>query len=1265
MRRFYILGMIVALVASVLTVSSVALDDDPAQAAVGAFHNPIASVEDPSIVTDGGYYYLIGTSVSNQLTVQRSTTIGGLNSAPKTVVWSGPASGLGSALLWSPVIYKLQGLWYIYLSVTDSTGPVAHAAIYALQSSTSSPLGPYTIKSTLKSWDTGVNPAPWEKGLVGPAILEMPNGDLYLTTTTFGFYIQPMSNPWTLQPGSSMTTINTGAPTLAWEGGTGEIARPIVHTVAGVTQVFVPYSSENHVTQRTDGGPCWSFCVGMFQWSSGSLTSPASWTKAANPVFAGGPTSGLFRVLALNTFRSLDGTEDWIVYNSNDTAGTEFEQRYTFAQKMTWLPSGLPSFGSPTPLATAITVPSGEVTPAADRVPGFTEVSSNFNSGTIGWTGVSGTWAACDGKYCATGTGDNIATAGASDLANYAVTATVRPDNAPNGSGVDLISRVQAGNKYYIFELLKDAAGVKKWILAVNRNGTFSVLNSGIYDWKPGVAYTMRLETNLSTISAAISTDGSGYAHLGSVRLPDLIPGTHFAEYSYGPAGLRTWGGLTASFDDVTVTNVTPSMGLYTGPGWKGVTIDAGTAPGGAGDFCTQSVNDYCAGGHQFSTATTTVTTGAVDPLPASAYMNERWNDAAPATRINSGAFHYVMSNLTPGVKYSVRLHFAEIYYTAAGQRTFTVAINGTNVLTNFDKVSAAGGANRAVIREFDATANTVGNIDIGFLPGTTSGADHNPTVSAIQIAPAVVVQAFTRTESRVTDGTYTRIYNPDVGAVDWYINDHTIIQDVSGTWHMFGITDTEPPHAGGEQTFAHATAPALSGPWTKQVPALTASPAYGETYLWAPHVIKDGSTYYMFYAGGGSDPTNTAINLATSTDLFNWTRHPGGSLFSDGNLARDPFVLKIGSKWVMYYTASETPAGGDQIVAYRTSSNLTTWSAQRTAFTDPGQGPIAESPYVVAQGGSYYLFVGPRGPANAAGNPGQSVYKSDDPLRFDRNQWVGHLSAHCPEIIQDGSGNWFATHAGWGEQGLWIAPLSWNTSVAVKGYTATGPNYRATVLTQPNTRFVEYSVAMSEGGWRNMLDRDGVPTGPTMGVGSFGRTDVAGTAASSSLGANGRTVTVTNAPLGNEPVNVGWSLTFKQRWVEASSTWHVTGATTGGVYEAGWNVDTAATPTLHDNVADNRAGGDVAGFPQWTVATDTAATFSTAYRNASAWSTTNRWYAHGYAGEGIVAWQSRWSTSGGTWATGNYNGGIYWFGATGAANDKPFAQMLRAGASL
>ena len=52
-------------------------------------------------------------------------------------------------------------------------------------------------------------------------------------------------------------------------------------------------------------------------------------------------------------------------------------------------------------------------------------------------------------------------------------------------------------------------------------------------------------------------------------------------------------------------------------------------------------------------------------------------------------------------------------------------------------------------------------------------------------------------------------------------------------------------------------------------------------------------------------------MGLATSQDLFTWTRSEANLLLQDGYEARDPMVLRVGDRWVMYYTANEAPEVG------------------------------------------------------------------------------------------------------------------------------------------------------------------------------------------------------------------------------------------------------------------------------------------------------------------------------------------------------------------
>jgi fibronectin type 3 domain-containing protein len=125
-------------------------------------------------------------------------------------------------------------------------------------------------------------------------------------------------------------------------------------------------------------------------------------------------------------------------------------------------------------------------------------------------------------------------------------------------------------------------------------------------------------------------------------------------------------------------------------------------------------------GGNSSGSGNTVDTTAVVSPAPAAVYQHER----------SGGSFSYVFPNLTPGANYTVRLHFAEFFFTTTGQRVFNVAINGLTVLPSFDIVATAGAANKAVVEQFTATADSTGIITIKYTPGSAD----QPKASAIEI---------------------------------------------------------------------------------------------------------------------------------------------------------------------------------------------------------------------------------------------------------------------------------------------------------------------------------------------------------------------------------------------------------------------------------------------------------------------------------------------------------------------------------------------------
>ncbi len=108
------------------------------------------------------------------------------------------------------------------------------------------------------------------------------------------------------------------------------------------------------------------------------------------------------------------------------------------------------------------------------------------------------------------------------------------------------------------------------------------------------------------------------------------------------------------------------------------------------------------------------------NPAPQAVYQSQR----------TGAAFSYTIGNLVAGGAYNVRLHFAESFFRSAGARLFGVALNGAQVLSNFDIYSAAGGQNIAVVRTFSARADSTGRIAIAF-----RAAANNASVAGIEVS--------------------------------------------------------------------------------------------------------------------------------------------------------------------------------------------------------------------------------------------------------------------------------------------------------------------------------------------------------------------------------------------------------------------------------------------------------------------------------------------------------------------------------------------------
>jgi hypothetical protein len=295
----------------------------------------------------------------------------------------------------------------------------------------------------------------------------------------------------------------------------------------------------------------------------------------------------------------------------------------------------------------------------------------------------------------------------------------------------------------------------------------------------------------------------------------------------------------------------------------------------------------------------------------------------------------------------------------------------------------------------------------------------------------AALVAAADEPQMPTIDGPWTRIAgNPDLGALTGKKQqpvDFAVWQAADGTWQLWSCI-RHTTCGGKTRLFYRWEAGRLTDPdWQPRGIALVADPKLGETAggLQAPHVIRIGSVFHMFYG----DWEN--ICHATSDDGKSFTRvvQADGKtgMFTEGPQVntRDPMLFFANERWHCYYTAFPQRQGA---VYCRTSTDFRNWSPSTiVAFGgQAGTSPFAaECPHVVSHGGRYYLFRTQRYGRDSL----TSVYHSTDPLAFginaDKTYLVGTLPIAAPEIIEH-SGQSYIAALEPGLDGIRLARMKW-----------------------------------------------------------------------------------------------------------------------------------------------------------------------------------------------------------------------------------------------
>jgi len=251
------------------------------------------------------------------------------------------------------------------------------------------------------------------------------------------------------------------------------------------------------------------------------------------------------------------------------------------------------------------------------------------------------------------------------------------------------------------------------------------------------------------------------------------------------------------------------------------------------------------------------------NPAPQGVYRTERWS---PTT--------YTIPNLTPGDSYTVRLHFAETAFAAAGQRAFNVAVNGAPVLINFDIFAAAGGEFIANVQQFKATADSSGTIALAFTAGT-SGAPHtNPSIRGIEVIPAAASQDFTVS---ATPGSETV---PPGGSTSYTVT----------VTPQNGFTGTVAFGAGGLPSGASASfnPTSISGSGTSTLTVTTASStppgSYTITSTGTSGSLSHSASVGLTVSAAAPQPPSSLAATAASSSAINltWTASPTSGVTYD-----------------------------------------------------------------------------------------------------------------------------------------------------------------------------------------------------------------------------------------------------------------------------------------------------------------------------------------------------------------------------------------------
>ena len=266
--------------------------------------------------------------------------------------------------------------------------------------------------------------------------------------------------------------------------------------------------------------------------------------------------------------------------------------------------------------------------------------------------------------------------------------------------------------------------------------------------------------------------------------------------------------------------------------------------------------DQYFSGGANTGAGVLIDRSGVANPAPEAVYQTLRF-----------GAFDYRFPDLTPGAPYVVRLHFAEWVVGFRSVRVESIAINGATVIPEFDIIAAAPGQNKAVVEQFNTTADAS-----GFITVALRSVIENPTLSGIEIlAGSAAPSAPWGLRAVPGNGSVTVTWLAGSGATSYDVYRGTA--PGAETLYRTGVTEArfvDDAAANGTPFFYYVVARNETGA-SPPSPEISATPTSGPAPAYrircgsnqdAPPFQQD-----QYFAGGANTGTGAFIDLSGVAD--------------------------------------------------------------------------------------------------------------------------------------------------------------------------------------------------------------------------------------------------------------------------------------------------------------------------------------------------------------------------------------------------------------